>query len=451
MVGFLQLPNEIIESIVTTAAVIEETKREKHLFLGWQYPEHEHNQLKSIALTCRRLYLISAPYLWRDKEFILPREDDERNHTSIPVATDILAKTTAVSAGNAFRRLGSHVRSLCRDLTSGSHYDLNNTMLMAGLVCNLRALRIDFHPKARSEHYGIRYFIESCPRLEELYLENCRDTFDDFAALIDHPRQLTSLTLLCCTIKEHTLQQLVTLLKPRLRHLLLQRVLIEPDKDIHHTTTTTMTAATLAASQVMPIPMAIYTVLLMSQNLTYLALSDTLNLPLLDIIVRGSPRLEKLAIILKETDPVRVTHCIDLLGSLSHLTILSLAFRKGHPLSTAYKRLPCCAPSTAWLRFAGHAPLLRLLHISAATLHLCPQFFTRLFASHRSLSHVMLHNILWVSDRTAENESDIMGQLQADLATAKHTVDAWEHKDEFLTFAEAERRGFDCFDATDKL
>ncbi|CAO3592216.1 unnamed protein product [Absidia cylindrospora] len=155
----LQLPSEILEHIIYVASKI--ARNDQYQFSSWQYPEHSYTHLKYIALTCRRLYILCTPYLWRDKEFILPAENDKPNNSSnVHMATDILSEQAALF--HHLCHLGCYVRSLCRDLTNSPHYDLSNSCLMARLVCNLRALRIDFHPSPRTEHYGLRYFAQHC-------------------------------------------------------------------------------------------------------------------------------------------------------------------------------------------------------------------------------------------------------------------------------------------------
>ncbi|KAG0167626.1 hypothetical protein DFQ28_005921 [Apophysomyces sp. BC1034] len=434
---FLQLPNELLEDIIHITSRVEFSK---YRFIGWKYPDHEYDLLQPIALTCRRLYILCAPYLWRDKEFILPREDDDRRRHDTPMATDILS--TQGLFPNTLR--GHYVRSLSRDLINGTHYDMNNSELMAQLVCHLRALRIDFHPKTRSEHYGLRLFAQFCPSLSELYLENCRDTYDDFQSLIEYRRSLTSLTLLCCTIKQDTLSQLIDLFKPTLRSLLFQRVLIEQQQ----------------FNKATPIPIPLYRRLL-SCHLTQLALSDSLGFSLVQTIVQNSPKLEKLAIILHELEPVLVTRSILLLATLDSLVILSLAFRRVQPLSTVYERLPCCAPARLWSHFASRLPSLQLIHVSTSRLLLNSDFMARFFQRQRQ--HVMLHHIAWcpkVNESDAIDENDENGlwtEYLNDLDNSVDTVDAWqsgeqrEHGRYILTCEEAKSIGFKCFDNTDRV
>ncbi|KAI8147516.1 hypothetical protein BJV82DRAFT_595806 [Fennellomyces sp. T-0311] len=444
----LRVPNEIIEVILQAASRVERDNDRQ--FLGWQYPEHQHTQLKSIALTCRRFYALCMPYLWRDKEFILPREDDHtKNDSSVQLATDILSRQTLYLGQR--RHFGSFVRSLCRDLTNGPHYDMNNSRLMAQLVCNLRCLRIDFHPKARADHYGLDFFAQSCPLLTEIYLENCRDTYDDFASL--RKCRLTSLTLLCCTIKEQTLLDLISLNKQTLRKVLLQRVLIEKEE---HTQRKNMTTASIVP--LIPIPHTAYDHLFHAQNLTHLALSDAICYPMLTNIVAGSPRLIKLAIIVKESDPVLSTRCILLIAQLRRLRILSLAFRSVHPLSTDYERLVCGAPSYAWSYFAQHMNQLRLLHVSASQLLLSPDFLTTLFRKSPKLSQVMLHHVTYVTSVALDEWTDqqVLNAYRKELTTTKDTMDAWKQSHEewqgyFLTHQQAQAKGFRCFEEGDHV
>ncbi len=218
----LSLPSEIIEHIIHLSSIKPYDEAD---FLGWCYPEHNYVHLKYIALSCQRLYKLCAPFLWKHKEFILPREYDVKKGEAIQMATDLLSTPTALSSNFV---LGDHICSLYRNLTTGPHFDLVNSSLMAQLVPNLRALRIDFHPSPRTEHYGLRYFFKYCPHLKELFISHCQDTFDDFAAIYQYKPKLISLALVDCTIKEDTLKVIIELLHPNLRRFLFRQVLIEP-------------------------------------------------------------------------------------------------------------------------------------------------------------------------------------------------------------------------------
>ncbi|KAI9492464.1 hypothetical protein BDB00DRAFT_929691 [Zychaea mexicana] len=471
-----RLPNEILEVIILTTSRVQ--RDDDRQFLGWQYPEHQHTQVKRIALACRRFYALCVPYLWRDKEFILPREDDETitAGSKVQLATDILSRQTtqhyhinnSSSTNSAMmipkRHFGSYVRSLCRDLTNGPHYDMSNSRLMAQLVCNLRALRIDFHPKARAEQYGLTFFVQSCPALEELYLENCRDTYDDFSSLLQYNRPLKSLTLLCCTIKENTLTKLVELNKKTLRRLMLQRVLLEKENQSQQQQIKNMTTASIVP--LIPIPHTAYDHLFHHQQLTHLALSDALCYTMLSRIVTGSPNLLKLAIIVKESDPVLSARCILLIAQLRRLRILSLAFRSVHPLSTDYERLPCRAPSQAWSYFAQHMAHLRLIHVSASQLLLTHDFLSTLFHQASRLSQVMLHHVTHVKPMSFDEWTDhkILDAYRRELASAQNTMDAWrlqshaaagEEQEEwqryFFTYEETQEKGFQCFEQEDHV
>ncbi|KAG2220014.1 hypothetical protein INT45_010382 [Circinella minor] len=487
-----RLPNEILEEIIRTTARVE--RDEDRQFLGWQFPEHQHTQMKQIALSCRRFYALCIPYLWRDKEFILPREDDETKIDSrtVQLATDILSRQTHLinNSNNTVdddgditkqqrrnkRHFGAFVRSLCRDLTNGPHYDMNNSRLMAELVCNLRALRIDFHPKARAEHYGLKFFVQSCPMLDELYLENCRDTYDDFASLLQYNRPLTSLTLLCCTIKEQTWHQLIELNKKSLKKLLLQRVLIEedPNKNDNSNTGPSSLSSTIIKNittasivPLIPIPHTAYDHLFYNQQLTHLALSDAICYPMLNRIVTGSPQLLKLAIIIKESDPILTTRCILLLAQLRRLRILSLAFRSVHPLSTDYERLPCRAPSQAWTYFAQHMMDLRLIHVSASQLLLTHDFFSTLFNQQQQqqqlsfkklLSQVMLHHVTHVATPIsfdAWTDQQVLDAYNKEIAITQDIMDPWlinnDWQGYFLTYDQAQEKGFRCFEQEDHV
>ncbi|KAI9313063.1 hypothetical protein BX666DRAFT_1979152 [Dichotomocladium elegans] len=456
-----RLPNELLVQIIGESSRIKRDYGSQ--FLGWPYPLYRHSQLKDISLACRRLYILCLPLLWRDKEFILPREDDEyRNQqyrlTSVQAATDILSQPILLAHRSSTLRLGSLVRTLSRDLTNGPHYDLHNSRLMAQLVCNLHALRIDFHPKARAEPYGLHFFIEYCPHLSELYLENCRDTYDDFSSLITHQRRLTSLTLLCCTIKQSTLSALIDSLKTSLRQLMLQRVLIEPDTG---NKTHNITAATMAVGNVMPIPPSLYARLFHHQLLTQLALSESISFHMLNLIVTHSPCLEKLALILNETDPVLCTRCILLLTCLDKLQVLSLAFRSVHPLSIVHERLPCRTPASTWSYFASTLPCLRLMHVSASEVLLPLDFFTKLFHHHPQLSQCMFHAIAAVPpithDVTLYGDQHVIGLYRSEWAAANHNdLSVWKqsnvrHQGSFLSYEQACEKGFRCFDELDRV
>lgn len=330
----LKLPSEVLEKIIDLSSLIGERKDERHQFLGWSYPEHSYVHLKSIALCCRKLYILCAPFLWKDKEFILPCEDDEKNvNATVQMATDILSKKALFQHDHY---LGEYVRSLSRDLTSGPHFDLHNSKLMAQLVCNLRALRIDFHPLARTDHYGLRYFAEYCPHLNELYLNQCRDTFNDFLSLVQYQPPLVSLTLTNCTIKETTLEKLTAILKPT--YILLQQVLIEPPtkpKTNSHLIDTANQAFLhpfhYQDTQATAIPPRLLQSLAIN-NLSQLALTtDSVSSHLLSQMVMYSPHLEKLSILLHDLNPYDVQQSLASVSQLTHLSTLSLGFEKFYP------------------------------------------------------------------------------------------------------------------------
>ncbi|KAI8096967.1 uncharacterized protein BX664DRAFT_383328 [Halteromyces radiatus] len=501
----LQLPSEILEHIICIASKIP--RKEQYQFSSWQYPEHSYSHLKVLALTCRQLYILCTPYLWRDKEFILPAESDKPNDFSrVHMATDILAEQASLF--HQLYHLGSYVRSLCRDLTNSPHYDLPNSLLMAHLVCNLRALRIDFHPKPRTEHYGLRYFVQLCPSLIELYLENCRDTFDDFFSLIQYQRQLRSLTLLNCTIKADTLIQLANLCRGSLQSLLLQQVWIEPcgisDQPlsiISNNNTMTginnLTTSYLHSNQSTFIASSLYTHLLTSQSsLTRLALSDSVTLEILEALALGSPHLERLAIAIHEQHPSRVASCLFTLSKFKYLTLLSLAFR--HVNNSFQQRLSCCVPAYHWTLFLHQLCRLQFLHISASQILVHDNFITELLQQSSStfstLQHIMLHHValvptpstttmtttttssssssLMIKQQEQENKNKKNGQslkqedlqdtvraYEQDLALAQNTIDSWQQSSHLwkqvdgyiLSLDEAERKGFSCFDSADQV
>ncbi|KAL9554009.1 hypothetical protein MBANPS3_003021 [Mucor bainieri] len=396
----LKLPSEVLEKIIDLSSMIEARKDEGHQFLGWSYPEHSYVHLKSIALCCRRLYILCAPFLWKDKEFILPRADDEKSaNAAVQMATDILSKKALFQQDYY---LGDYVRSLSRDLTSGPHFDLLNSKLMAQLVCNLRALRIDFHPLARSDHYGLRYFAEYCPQLNELYLNQCRDTFNDFLSLVQYQPPLISLTLTNCTIKETTLEKLATTLKPTF--ILLQQVLIEP-----HTKPKTNTH-----------------------------LIDTMNQANLHPF------------------HYQDTQALASVSRLSHLSTLSLGFKKFYPVTKECDTLPCHAPSAAWTALAKQLPSLQLLYISASRLVVSSDFIpTLIHTCGTSLKNVVIHNLALTQDPhlTLEKDEEIIRNVYLkECASITYDINDWSgSKSNLYTFEEAKKRGFDWLSDTDQV
>lgn len=480
----LQLPSEILEHIIYVASKIP---RDDHFqFSSWQYPEHSYTHLKYIALTCRKLYILCTPYLWRDKEFILPAESDKPGEASnIQMATDILSEQAALF--RHLSHLGCYVRSLCRDLTNSPYYDLPDSSLMAQLVCNLRALRVDFHPKPRTQHYGLVYFAQHCPSLSEVYLENCRDTFDDFYTLVHYQRRLRSFTLLNCTIKADTLIQLAELCRGSLQSLLLQQVWIEPiqNDDDHHinsnsnndtdtddvpTEINNLTTSYLHSNSSTLISHHLYTRILPSQsNLTRLALSDSVAMDILEIIAEGSPNLERLAITLHERRPSRVVSSLLAISKLSKLTLLSLAFR--YSTNVIHERLASCAPAKYWKLLIHRLPQLQFLHVSASQLLLHGDFILDLLQPSSSLKRIMLHHVALVASPPpmsnfdsndpweTDNEQDILHGYEQDLELAQNTLESWQRSPSLwqhvegyiLSLEQAERKGFTCFYSTDKV
>ncbi|CAM0136078.1 hypothetical protein VKS41_005535 [Umbelopsis sp. WA50703] len=428
MTNILNLPDEILQIIIDYAAI--SVADDRCQFLGWQYPKHNYYELKCLAQTCRRLYLITAPSLWRDKDFVLPCEDDTiGKESAVGMATDVLGRKTIFHYP---RCVGYYVHSLSRDLTSGNQNDMNNSALMSQLVPNLRSLRMDFSPAERNEKYGLDLFVKSCPSLDEIYLENCRDTFDDFKSLLDFKRPLKRITLLCCTVKESTLTELMKMSGKTLQDLLFQRVLIEPPSPAEDR------PRLFSRGRPAVIAQPIFNRILSYHSLTQLALSDSLSHSTVQTIVTGSQNLEKLAIILGEMDSTLTNHCITLLASLHRLTILSLAFRNVDPYSGTYERLPCVASPSAWSYFAARLPHISLIHISATEIRLSAEFFVRLFTYHTNLPNVMLHHIRWAyEDATDDIVREWLG---------------WKDiQDHFMTQIEAQRRGFTCFDMNDRV
>lgn len=450
--ALLLLPSEILERIINLSSAVDQ--KDNQQFHGWTYPEHTQVVLKSIALSCRQLYILVAPFLWRSKEFILPREDDEKSeNVKVQMATDILSKRALFQKDY---NLGDYVRSLSRDLTNGPHYDLTNSKLMAQLVVNLKALRIDFHPKARTEHYGLRYFVEYCPSLKELYLTHCRDTFDDFLSLVDFKPPLVSLTLTDCTIKEKTLGKLSTSL-PLLKNLLLQQVLIEPSIATKSNThlidfNQFIHPFHYVNSRSTQIPPHLYQAFI-QQNLTNLALNDSISHVLVQDIVQYSPGLEKLAIVLHELNPDHVSQSIQAISNLSKLSILSLAFRKYYPLSKESEKLPCHVPAATWTCFAQKLPLLTLLYISATRLIVNAEFITTLLSTSPQLSNIIIHNLGLVTTTPSLNdeEQDIRDVYLQECESLSFDIQDWTEKDGLYTYKEAKERGYHCFDETDQV
>ncbi|KAL0136100.1 hypothetical protein V8B55DRAFT_1553087 [Mucor lusitanicus] len=451
----LKLPSEVLEKIIDLSSMIEARKDEGHQFLGWSYPEHSYVHLKSIALCCRRLYILCAPFLWKDKEFILPRADDEKSaNAAVQMATDILSK-------KHYYYLGDYVRSLSRDLTSGPHFDLLNSRLMAQLVCNLRALRIDFHPLARSDHYGLRYFAEYCPQLNELYLNQCRDTFNDFLSLVQYQPPLISLTLTNCTIKETTLERLATTLKPTF--ILLQQVLIEPPTKPKTNThlIDTLNQANLHPfhyqdTQVTAIPPRLLQSLT-ANHLSQLALTtDSISSSLLAQMALCSPHLEKLSILLHELNPFHVQQALVSVSQLSHLSTLSLGFKKFYPVTKECDTLPCHAPSAAWTALAKQLSSLQLLYISASRIVVSSDFIPTLINTcGKSLKNVIIHNLALTQDphMTLEKDEELIRNVYLkECASITYDINDWVgNKDDLYTFEEAKKKGFDWLSETDQV
>lgn len=450
---FLKLPSEILQRIIHLSALKPNDDDVHYEMHGWPYPEHSYIHLKSIALCCRRLYILVAPFLWRDKEFILPREDDKKSeHPVVQMATDILSKK-ALFQEDYF--LGDYVRSLSRDLTHGPHYNLTNSKLMAQLVSNLRALRIDFHPTARKEEYGLRCFVEYCPNLSELYLSHCRDTFDDFLSLHEFQPPLTALTLIECTIKEETLHKLATHSLPLLSKLLLQQVMVEPS--IAAKTNTHLIDSTFTfihpfhyqSTQSTFIPPSIYQSFIHHHRLTQLALGDSVNYAVIKGITTSSPRLEKLAIVLHDDHPVYVDQGLQAIGQLSSLCVLSIAFRYTNPMSRESEKLYCHVPASSWRTLASKLPSLKSLYISSSRLLLCPDFISTLLNTSPQLTNIIIHNIALVKQPNVSN--DLLLDYVNDLHSISYDIEDWGDTDGFYTYKQAKDKGFECFDEGDRV
>ncbi|CAO3623136.1 unnamed protein product [Cunninghamella blakesleeana] len=489
----LQLPSEILELIIHKASSIPRNNHNQ--IVSWQYPEHSCTRLQNMALTCRKLYILCAPYLWRDKEFILPAEDHEpTKNSNITMATDILSEKTIVLKQQMQYHLGGYVRSLYRDLTNNPNYDLTNSSLMAHLVHNLKALRIDFHSKPRMEQYGLCYFAEHCISLTEIYLENCRDTFDDFYSLIKYNCQLESITLVSCTIKADTLVQLSNQCKNSIKSLILQQVWIEPsieldtssNNNLSYTPTmiNNLTTSYLHSKKITFVPSQLYTQVLTSNYyLTLLVLSDSIDLETLNSVVNGSPYLERMTISLHERYPPRVANCLLLISNLKHLTLLSLAFR--YINNTGIERLPCCVPSFYWTFLIDQLNNLQFIHVSTTQLLLNDDFMNRITTSPTSfrIKNVMLHHLAMVPMTTTiiptqatlnilkhwkkqpfiltdhhHYMMDIVKEYEKDHLTAQNNVHSWHSsffwnniKHYILSLEEAEKKGYGCFDHLDKV
>lgn len=454
---FLSLPIEILEYIIQLACMID--KEKENQFYGWRYPEYNYVELKSLGLCCKQLYVVVAPFLWRHKEFILPREDDEKSSNAmIQMATDILSKKALFQQEHY---LGEYVRSLSRDLTNGSHYDLNNSKLMAQLVSRLGALKIDFHPKARTTQYGLSYFIEYCSNLNELYLNNCRDTFDDFESIYRFNPPLTSLTLIECTIKEETLAKIAKQLVC-LKSLLIQQVLIEPSiatkSSNTHLLDTTQFIHPFHYQNInsTPIPTTIYESLFFKRNLTNLALTDSISYSLLQLITTWSPRLEKLAIVLHDLNPIHVKASIESIQQLSQLTTLSLAFRRYYPISKEYERLPCHVPSSVWTCFAKELSRLKLLYISTTRLLVNQEFIPSLLMVSNNNQNIIIHNMALVTEfeqpiNEEQNEDEIRMIYLKESESISFDIQDWNKRDYLYTFEQAKELGHQCFDESDQV
>lgn len=462
---FLKLPSEVIQTIIDLASIVTETEDDTDSqFLGWAYPEHSYVHLSSIALCCRRLYILCAPFLWKDKEFILPREDDEKSDNSIvQMATDILSKKALFQHDHY---LGDYVRSLSRDLTSGPHFDMMNSKLMAQLVGNLRALRIDFHPLSRTKHYGLCYFSQYCPQLIELYLSNCRDSFDDFLSLVEFHPPLVSLTLTNCTIKESTFEKLASILKPTLKHLLLQQVLTEP-ASFKKTNSHLMNTQSFIHpfhyhdTQVTSVPHRIYHGFAVHSNLTQFALAtDSISFSLLHKLVQHAPKLEKLAILLHDLIPYQVQQSLLAISTLSRLTTLSIGFKKYYPVTKECEKLPCHTPAIVWSVFAERLTQLRLLHISATRITVNPDFIPTLLTNNPYLKNVIIHSLALVTIPDGnqklietKNEDTVKEAYIRDCQWLTLNIRDWTKyiRPYLYTFEQAKGRGYEYFDETDHV
>ncbi|KAI9474019.1 MAG: hypothetical protein EXX96DRAFT_487679 [Benjaminiella poitrasii] len=452
-----KLPNEILQHIFHISSTI--IKREDHLLLGWTYPEHSYDDLKSIASCCKRFYILCAPLLWKDKEFILPYETDEMSKSpDIQMATDILGRKALFQASY---HLGDYVRSLSRDLTQGIDFDLANTQLMAQLVKNLRALRIDFHFVQRKEHYGLRYFFEHCPQLKELYLRHCQDIFDDFTYLVEYKPALEALTLSNCTIRQITLSRLAELFKSSLQRILLEYVLIEPpmrsSRRQHQISDTfdrrymiQYTLQDFLGPDVTEIPLPVLQSLLINHPyLTQFALTtDSISFESLKIFVSHMPLLEKLSIALHEVSPYYLQRSLETIAQLSHLTTLSIVFKQCGSLSRECTLLACHAPAPAWTLFAGHFPRLRLLHISARRIVVTSEFLPVLFDTSPHLKYVMIHNLALALPLEEDDSAEAVRNYMKYCKSITYQISAWDkrYQDDLYTFTRAMQRGFDYFD-----
>ncbi|ORX60432.1 hypothetical protein DM01DRAFT_1160325 [Hesseltinella vesiculosa] len=432
----LDLPDEILDAIIFAMTWVPKGRYDA--LLSWPYPEHHTTDLHALAVTCRKLYLLCLPYLWRDKEFILPEETTQpplSSHHRL-IATDVLGQPSALAMFPP--SLGAHVRSLSRDLSTSPHYDLSNSALMAGLVTNLRALRMDFHPKPRIEQYGLAYFAQHCPLLSELYLENCRDTFDDFQSLVLHRSPLTSLALISCSVKLLTLASLFDQCRPTLTHLHLQGVCLEPSM----TSPNNITTSYLASRAVVTIPHALYTRMLVHlPALTSLALYDSMFMELVCTLVAGAPNLERLTLSLHDQQPDRLWLSMDALTRLPRLTFLSLAFRYNtSTIPAEIALLPCALPSGCIDRWLRHLPpSLSFLHISAFRLLLQPDTVLSLVKP-SSITRVLLHHVSLVPvPSLAPDETTAFEQERHMIMTTKaawRSLPNWPAIEPFLLTGE---------------
>ncbi|OBZ82332.1 hypothetical protein A0J61_09618 [Choanephora cucurbitarum] len=383
----LDLPNEVIVTIIQQAANL--SAEIKSALSPWPYPEYNYASLQPIALCCRQLYTLSLPLLWKDKVFILPGPDDLQRTTDASVtATDILA----TPARFHHVHLGEYVRSLHRQLSNSPVFDLHNSMSIAQQVTHLRALRIDFHPQTRMAHYGLCYFAQHCPHLNELYLSHCRDTFDDFRSLIDFRPPLSSLVLESCTLKQNTYIALFELYSTSLSRIKFDQV--EMEEESRH----------LLWQRVTPFPSFRFSaepMIRCSSLLTEFALTDlSLTTTQLQTLVLHAPFLQALSVMLHETAPSQACQALQAICSLTQIETLSIAFCES---DTNGRRLPCPVPSMIWTFFATQFPQLHVLHIVSQHILVSTDFLPLLIQSSPFLSDVLIHHVGLVLDPCTSN------------------------------------------------
>ncbi|RUS17174.1 hypothetical protein BC937DRAFT_90304 [Endogone sp. FLAS-F59071] len=400
------LPNEILRQIFIEAAMYDEDS--DAVFRGWQYPEFRYSVIRNLSSTCKLFYMICAPLLWKDQDFPLTNDEETGEGTNATDASEILSRRALFFE----RHVGSYVESISRNLNLDHDNDLKTSEQIAKLIPNLRSLRLEFNKEKRYHTYGLKYFAENCPHLNEINIQNCTDEFDDFKSLVTYPRRLKSITLINSTINIDTLREIARICKPTLRQLLLQYV---RPHGLHEM-----------------IPTHIYHDLFRGQNLTNIAITDaSLTAETIAILVAGSPNLRKLAMLIEEQ--VQADDVIIQLSTLTQLATLSLAWRRVYTEGSV--RIRCETSFAAWNKFAVSLPSIKYIHITALGIKLPGDFFLKLFETHPDIPNVMFHHI------------------DGELTTFKPHMKEYSRRgvDYFSTYDGLVKRGFDCFTTSDQF